>query len=190
MKKITLVTVAFFLGLFGLMAQTTSCVDMNAYVDSKNTGGTGFYTLVNGFEERAAQTYHYSGPGKISQVRVYGNYPTFGGVPLRISIYNIDADGRPTTLLSFVDDIFWSYDNSLGYISASLPEGGTNVTDDFAVTVSIRNAWPWGNTFQLKYTGNGEGLGEDLTARQFPFWKIQLMHIQLLVLTRFHLQVN
>lgn len=164
MKKITLVTVAFFLGLFGLMAQTTSCVDMNAYVDSKNTGGTGFYTLVNGFEERAAQTYHYSGPGKISQVRVYGNYPTFGGVPLRISIYNIDADGRPTTLLSFVDDIFWSYDNALGYISASLPEGGTNVTDDFAVTVSIRNAWPWGNTFQLKYTGNGEGLGEDLAS--------------------------
>lgn len=164
MKKITLITLAFFLGLFGVMAQTTSCVDMNGYVDSKNTGGTGFYSLMNGFEERAAQTYYYSGPGKVSQVRVHGSYPFIGGVSLRVSVYNVDANGRPTSLLSFADDIFLATDNALGYITVSLPDGGTAVHNNFAIGVSIKNELPWGNTFQLKYTGNGEGLGADLAS--------------------------
>ena len=155
---------AFFLGLLGLVAQTTSCIDLNAYVNSKNTGGTGFYTLNNGFEEKAAQTYYYSGPGKVSQVRVNGSYPGFGGVPLRVSIYNVDAAGRPTSTLSYADDIFWSSDNSTGYITVSLPGGGTAVSSNFAIGIAIRNSFPWGNTFQLKYTGNGEGLGGDLAS--------------------------
>lgn len=164
MKKITLITLAFFLGLFGVMAQSTSCVDMNGYVDSKNTGGTGFYTLLDGVEEMAAQTYHYSGPGRVSQVRVYGNYPLSGGVPLRISVYNVDVNGRPTSQISFVDDVFFSSDNALGFITVSLPSGGTSVSNDFAIVVSIRTGFPFGNTFQLEYTGNGEGLGEDLAS--------------------------
>lgn len=164
MKKITLVTVAFFLGLMGLVAQTTSCIDLNAYVNSKNTGGTGFYTLMNGFEEKAAQTYYYSGPGKVSQVRVNGNYVGFGGVPLRVSIYNVDANGRPTSTLSYADDIFWASDNMAGYITVSLPGGGTTVSNNFAIGIAIRNVFPWGNSFQLKYTGNAEGLGADLAS--------------------------
>ncbi len=161
MKKITVIAMAFFLGLMGLEAQTTSCVDMNAYVNSKNTGGTGSYTLNNGYEEKAAQTYHYSGPGKVSQVKVFGNYSDFGGVPLRISVYNVDAAGRPTSTLSYVDDIFWSGASS---ITVSLPGGGTAVSANFAIGIAIRNVWPWGNTFQLQYTGNGEGLGADLAS--------------------------
>ncbi|MGZ4060696.1 MAG: PKD domain-containing protein, partial [Bacteroidia bacterium] len=164
MKKITLVAMAFFLGLMGLVAQTTSCVDMNAYVNSKNTGGTGFYTLTNGFEEKAAQTYYYSGPGKVSQIRVNGSYPGVGGVPLRVSVYNVDAAGRPTSTLSYADDIFWATDNAIGYITVSLPGGGTTVSNNFAIGIAIRNVFPWGNTFQLKYTGNGEGLGADLAS--------------------------
>ena len=164
MKRITLVATTCLVGFFGTMAQTTSCVDMNAYVASKNIGGTGYYTLNNGLEEKAAQTYHYSGPGKVSQVRVYGNYPYAGGVPLRITVYNVDVNGRPTTVLSSADDIFWSIDNPAGYITVSLPGGGTTVNSNFAIGVSIRNAWPYGSTFRVKYTGDSEGLGADLAS--------------------------
>ena len=163
MKRSTLITALAFLLTGGLSAQT-SCVDWNGYVNSKNTGGTGFYTLINGFEEQAAQTYHYNGPGKVSQVRIYGNYPFPGGVPLRISVYNVDANGRPTSLISYADDIFWSSDNGIGYITVSMPLGGTSVNNAFAVGIGIRNAWPYGNTFQVRYTGEGEGQGADLTS--------------------------
>ncbi len=74
-KKITIL-VMFFLGMLTVNAGGPSaCVDWNGYVDSKNISGTGYITLEPGQEEKAAQTYQYSGPGKINQVRVYGNYP-------------------------------------------------------------------------------------------------------------------
>jgi hypothetical protein len=163
MKRITLMALMTVLSS-GFLSAQTSCVDWNGYVNSKNSGGTGYYTLLNGFEEHAAQTYNYSGPGKVSQVRVYGNYPYPGGVPLRISIYHVDANGRPTSLISSADDIFWSVDNAAGYINVSMPAGGTSVDGPFAIGVGIRNAWPFGNTFQLRYTGEGEGQGADLTS--------------------------
>ncbi len=155
-----------FCVLIGMHAwsQTVSCIDLNGYVESKNTGPTGYYTLKTGFEEKAAQTYYYSGPGKISQVRVYGNNPYFGGVPLRVAIYSVDANGRPTTTLATADDIFWYSDNNAGYITVSLPSGGINVSSKFAVGVTILNAWPYGNEFRLKYTGDGEGMGADLAS--------------------------
>lgn len=164
-QKITLM-MALMASIF--MAQaggSNSCLDWNGYVDSKNTGGTGYYTLLNGSEEKAAQTYHYSGPGKITQVRVYGNYPGVftGGVPLRISIYNVDAAGRPTTTIQYVDDVWWWYDNPVGYITVSFG-AGVNISNNFAVGVSLRQAFPFGNSFQVKYTGNGEGHGEDLAS--------------------------
>jgi hypothetical protein len=146
------------------VAQSAACADLNGYVASRNVGGTGFYNLQNGNEEKAAQTYYFSGSGKLSQVRVYGNFPSTGGVPLRISVYQIDANKRPTAQLAYADAVFWSSDNASGYITVTMPNGGTILNGNFAVGVGIRNAWPYGNVFQLKYTGDGEGLGSDLAS--------------------------
>jgi len=147
---------------------SNSCTDWNGYVSSKNTGQTGYYTLVNGYEEKAAQTYHYSGPGKIDQVRVYGNFlftpPYYGGVPLTATIYAVDANGRPTNAIESRDFIWWWYDNSQGYLDVSFGSG-VYLNGNFAVGVSIRqNTFPFGASFQVRYTGNGEGLGEDLAS--------------------------
>lgn len=164
MKKITLVTTACLISCFGAMAQTSSCVDLNGYVASKNVGVTGFYNLQNGFEEMAAQTYNYSGPGKVSQVRVYGSIPGSNAVPLRVTVYNVDVNGRPTSAVASADQIFGPSDAALGYILVSMPGGGTTVNNNFAIGVEILNAAPWGTSFQLKYTGDGEGLGADLAS--------------------------
>jgi hypothetical protein len=164
MKKITLITTACLLSCFGAVAQTSTCVDLNGYVGSKNVGVTGFYNLQNGFEEKASQTYHYSGPGKVSQVRVYGSITGSNAVPLRVTVFNVDVNGRPTSALASVDEIFGPSDAALGYILVSMPAGGTTVSNDFAIGIEILNAAPWGTSFQLKYTGDGEGLGADLAS--------------------------
>lgn len=163
--KNTLIAMAFFLSLLGLKAQT-SCIDLNGYVSSKNQGLTGYYTLIKGYEEFAAQTYHYSGPGKIGQIRVYGQYPgAKGGVVLRISIYNVDANGRPTSALRSVDKAFMTKDNLAGFITATFGDGGVSVTNNFAVVIELRTTFfPFGDSFQLKYTGDGEGRLEDLSS--------------------------
>lgn len=165
MRKITLTMALSLLALTGVTYAQSSCTDLNGYVESKNTGGTGYYTLINGFEEEASQTYHYAGPGKVTSVRVYGNYPgIMGGVPLRVGIYDVDANGRPTNLLQSTNDTWWWFDNFTGYITVNFGGGGVHVDNNFAVAVEIRNASPWGNTFQLKYTGDSEGLGQDLAS--------------------------
>jgi len=164
MKKITLLLSMLLLICMSLDAQT-SCIDLNGYVNSKNSGPTGYYTLLKGFEEKAAQTYYYSGPGKINSVRVHGNFPgVTAGVPLRVGIYNIDANGRPATLVSAVNTTWWWFNNPTGFINVNFGAGGIHISSDFAITVEIRNAFPWGDAFQLKYTGDGEGNGEDLAS--------------------------
>ena len=168
-KKITLL-VALIVSIF--MAQaggpSSSCVDWNGYVNSKNTGQTGYYTLQNGFEEQAAQTYHYSGPGKVDQVRVYGHFPFtppyYGGVPLTATIYAVDVNGRPTTAIQSVPFTWWWYNNPQGYLDVSFGTG-VYLTGNFAVGISIRQGVsPFGTSFQVGYTGNGEGHGEDLAS--------------------------
>lgn len=149
----------------GIQAQQTGCSDLNGYVDSKNINSTGYYTLTNGAEEKAAQTYHYSGPGKVDGVSLYGNYPgIIGGAPLRVGIYDVDANGRPTTLIQAQNVTWWWFDNIPGQINVNFGGGGIYVNADFAVIVELRNASPWGNSFQVRYTGDGEGLGQDLAS--------------------------
>ncbi|HTL80240.1 MAG TPA: T9SS type A sorting domain-containing protein [Bacteroidia bacterium] len=165
MKKITLAMFMCVLGLTGLHAQILSCSDLNGYVSSKNTSGTGNYTLQLGQEEKAAQTYHYSSSGKVASVRVYGNYPGLSsGVPLRVSISNVDANGRPTSAIQSSNVTWWWFNNAAGYITVNFSGGGVFVNNNFAVTVEVRSASPWGNSFMLQYTGNGEGNGEDLAS--------------------------
>ena len=163
-KVFTMIMLSLIIGLPVLRAQT-SCSDLNAYVDSKNTGNTGYYTLRLGNEEKAAQTYHYNGPGSIASVRVYGNYPGLtSGVPMRVTVYNVDASGRPTSTLRSVNFTWWWFSNAAGYMNVSLGSGGVYVSDDFAVSVEVRTAYPWGNSFRLRYTGDGESKGEDLAS--------------------------
>lgn len=165
MKKITNFLLAFMIGSLSLRAQT-SCTDRSGYVDSKNTGNTGYYTLLNGSEEAAAQTYYYSGPGRLLGARIYGNYPGFfAGVPLKISVYNVDANNLPTTLILSVNTTWRQADNSNGYIDVVFPHSGITINSKFAISTEIRTGVsPFGNSFQLKYTGDGEGMGQNLAS--------------------------
>ena len=148
----------------GAYAQT-SCADLNNYVSYKNTADTGYYALNAGFEEKAAQTYHYSGPGKVSSVRIYGNYPgLFGGVPLQVGVYNVDNTGRPTSLIQSANTTWWWFNNPAGYMDVYFSGGGVVIDHNFAVEVELRSASPWGSSFRVQYTGNGEGHGENLAS--------------------------
>lgn len=163
-KKITQIVVGMFLGLTGLQAQV-SCVDRNGFVDYKNKAGTGAFTLNAGYVEKAAQTYNYSGPGKVTSVRVYGNYPgVTGGVALKVGIYNVDASGRPTSVITSTNATWWWYNNISGYIDVNFFGGGVALSHNFAVEVELRPDFPWGNSFMLQYTGDGEGGGQDLAS--------------------------
>lgn len=165
-RKITLLSAGLLLCFGVARAQIPCADDPNGFVASKNVGGTGAYQLKIGFEEKAAQTYDFNGTGKIMSVRVYGTHQTmtFSGVPLKVGVYHVDASGKPTTLIASLQHVWWSYpDNNNGYIQLNFP-GGVSVSTDFALTVEVLNAPPFGSTFNLKYTGNGEGLGQDLAS--------------------------
>jgi hypothetical protein len=164
MKRVTQLATAFFIGLVGVRAQTSSCSDVVGYVSSKNQGSIGNFHLSIGHEEKAAQTYYYSGPGKINKVRVYGSVGSTGGAPLRVHVYAIDQLGRPKQEISSAEGVFWASDNAQGYISISLPAGGTYIEDDFAIGVTLLNKWPFGTEFQLAYNGDGEGLAQNLAS--------------------------
>lgn len=165
--KFSHVIIALLASVFTLNAQSI-CTDWNGYVNYKNVGATGYYTLLSGFEDRAAQTYHYSSQGKINQVRVYGNFQGLtGGVPLRVAIHQVDGAGRPTSVIQSVDTVWWWFNNIPGYITVSFG-AGVPISSNFAVSVGIRQAFPFGNSFQVKYTGNGEGLGKDLASLAGP----------------------
>ena len=96
-RKITLLSAGFMLCLGIVRAQVPCADDPNGFVASKNVGSTSSYQLKIGFEEKAAQTYDFNGTGKIMSVRVYGTHQTmtFSGVPLKVSVYNVDANGKP-----------------------------------------------------------------------------------------------
>jgi hypothetical protein len=165
-RKITMLTTGLLMWYGNALAQYSCPSDPNGFVASKNIGSTGSYQLKSGFEERAAQTYKYNGSGKIQSVRVYGTHQTlyFSGVPLKVSVTNVDASGKPTTTIASTQHVWWSYpDNNNGYIQLNFP-GGVSVSNDFALTVELLNAPPFGTTFNLKYTGNGEGMGQDLAS--------------------------
>ncbi len=163
--RIVFLFATFLFGFYNLHAQN-SCNDIGRYVNSKNTGQTGLFTLQLGNEESAAQTYEYSGPGVVNGVRVYGDFPApIGGVPLAVTYYNVDAAGRPTSAVQSVNTIWWAgQHNSLGYIDVTFPGGGVYAAGNFAIGVRVRSAFPWGGIFRLGYTGDGEGLGEDLAS--------------------------
>lgn len=164
MKKTTLFALATFLSVLTAKAQSTSCDDMNGYPQSKNVSSTGAYTLTAGVEENAAQTYHYAGPGKITGVRISGSTPNLLGVDLIARVYNVDANGRPSTIIGTRHFTWYVMDNILGYKDVSFTGGGYNISNNFAVSVELDGGFAMTTKFQVKYNGNGEGRGEDLAS--------------------------
>lgn len=166
MKKSILLTLGLSLGTLFSGAQST-CNDRNGYPQSKNTGLTGAYTLMTGAEERAAQTYHYNGPGRLTGVRIYGSTPnTLTGVQLRVSVYSVDANDRPAVELGS-RTVNWNWwDNQAGYKDVTFIHvvSGVDINSNFAVAIEVVNGIPQWTQFQLEYNGNGEGLGEDLAS--------------------------
>ncbi len=160
---ITLISAGILLSLMSLQAQTTCAGDRVAYVDSKNVGVTGSYTLTIGAEEMAAQTYHYSGPGEVAGARVYGTVPSGLGVAVRVSLYNVDANGRPSGAALAVAPLRNVYSWSPAYFNVSFSPA-VSVNSNFALVVEIVDLPGRGHNFLLRYTGNGEGLGEDLAS--------------------------
>lgn len=67
--RIVFLFAIFLSGFYSLNAQN-SCNDTGRYVNSKNTGQTGLFTLQLGNEESAAQTYEYSALGVVNGVRI------------------------------------------------------------------------------------------------------------------------
>jgi len=165
MKKFTLLIMFVFIaGLSGSMAQV-NCLDWNEYVDHKNTGGTGYYQLTVGTLEKAAQTYYYSGPGNVTEVEVLGQIPTgIGGAfstNLVVSIYNVDANNRPTTLVSpaATKTLTWYFWETAKTVNFGF--GGIAVNGNFAVSVEVQGGYN-GQQFRVQYTGDGEGNLENL----------------------------
>lgn len=165
MRKITM-SAAFFLtvGALSVLAQSsTSCLDRNAYPQSKNVGLTGSYTLTLGQLEYAAQTYHYSGPGTLTSVRIFGFSPTaIVGVPMRARVYSVDANGRPLSVLSSASFVWGIGNNLAGYATVDVPD--IPLSTNFAVSAEIIGGIPGVSNFQVDYNGDGDGNGEDLAS--------------------------
>lgn len=161
MKKTNILLIAFLMSYLGSFAQT-SCSDWNEYVAYKNINGTGFYTLEGGVKEKSAQTYHYSGPGNITDISINGKIPSgLGWSPsavLNVKIYNVDANNRPTSVITErqLTWLYWESNRTIAFGS-----GGVPVNDDFAVSVELSPLFN-GQQFQVEYTGDGEGDGQNL----------------------------
>ena len=159
-QRITMFALAFAFSVFQGKAQKV-LQDWNAYVASKNTGGTGYVDLVQGTVEKAGQTYHYSGPGRVLSVQVEGDNPgLIFAVPLRVSIFSVDNNGRPVAEIAGLNASFQPWENSI-QVNFS---GGVTVSRSFALVVALRSTAYPGQTLRLKYTGDGEGKGRDLAS--------------------------
>lgn len=159
-------TLFVFASLFisGLAAQPTGCYDGSEYVNFKNVGVYGGYTLQAGILERAAQTYQYLGTGTLSNIRIYGEYPGIGPIggftiPLRVVVYAVDANGRPSTVLSSRNIDWTSTNEFFGFKDVTMSP--LTIQSNFAVAVELRS---FTDQFRVDYTGDGEGLNEDLAS--------------------------
>ncbi len=153
MKKITTsILMMLIAGATGLYAQ---CYDEVEYVPSKNIGGTDLVLVSNGSPRRSvAQTYHYSGSGVISSVKVYGDNPHLHNIIVRVGIYNVDVNNRPTSMIAQTNAVWNPW---LSSTTANFPN--TAVSQNFALVVEYNEGAP----FFIKHTGN-DGVGEDLSS--------------------------
>ena len=163
MRKLNLVIGAIILSCLGSansFAQT-SCTDWeNEYVQSKdsNLGVDSYETLGPG--DQVAQTYFYSGQGTINAIRLHGYVPglftTF--VPLKVTIYHVDANNRPTTIISGPFNLTY-FDNPIGSMLLDIPN--TSVTGNFAVSIQVND---FSRSFNMLTNETGDGNNEDLAS--------------------------
>jgi uncharacterized protein (DUF2141 family) len=165
MKKMTLMMLVLLSGAFFAFGQgATSCSDLNGYPQWKNTGLVGGYTLTAGSLENAAQTYYYSGPGRVTGVRIYGKTNALLGLAMAAKIYTVDANGRPATAIG-TKTFTWTFlDNSNGYKDISFSGSGLAVNANFAASIEMTGGYSGITTFTISYNGDGEGRGEDLAS--------------------------
>lgn len=151
-QTITFLTI-FLAGIASIYAQ--DCYDEVGYVASKNIGGTTMVDLAAGNKFSLAQTYHYNSKGEISKVRVYGDNPHFHNHLMRVAIYNVDVNNRPTTLIA---ENWRNFPAFGSYMDVSFPS--VAVTANFALVVERGD---FTSPTSIKHTGN-DGVGEDLTS--------------------------
>jgi hypothetical protein len=139
-------------GATGLYAQ---CYDEVEYVPSKNIGGTDLILVSNGAPRRSvAQTYHYSGSGVVSSVKVYGENPHWHNITVKVGIYHVDVNNRPTSMIAQTTAVWNPW---LSSTNANFPN--TPVSQNFALVVEYSDGAP----IYIKHTGN-DGVGEDLSS--------------------------
>jgi hypothetical protein len=161
MKNLKLLLLILLLDIGAAMAQTT-CPDLNIYPMTKNQGSMSTFLLQAGYEEKAAQTYYYNGPGSLTQVRIYGSLPNGLSLPLNIVLYNVDANGRPASAIKTVSFTWYKVYNIIGYLDVNM--GNIILSNDFAISLEIPSGTPGSPSFDVGYTGNGEGRNEDLAS--------------------------
>ena len=160
MKNFTLSVLALLLFCAEPFAQT-NCLNWSDYVDSKNEGTTEYYKLVVGSQEKAAQTYHYSGYGNVTGARLEGRIADGSkSITLKLSIYNVDANNRPTTIITntatkTITWYYWEHTRTVHFGSGGIP-----LNKSFAIVAEISGFS--GQQFEIKYTGDGDGRNEDL----------------------------
>lgn len=161
MRKINTLLFVLLAGFSVSYAQNGCSSDMNGYVDSKNVGGTDWFPLQFGQAKMVSQAYHFSGPGVLNSVRVEYNIPAYGVRPMRVALYNIDANNRPTgqPIAQVYRNFHWS--NS----SIEVDFGGVQMNNDFAIVVERMNL----GAINIRHTGNGEGNMEDLSSQKTLF---------------------
>lgn len=164
MKKGVTVLLSALLAVQVYTTAQVSCTDLNGYPQSKNIGGTGAYTLTAGVEEMAAQTYHYSGPGLITGVRIYGYAPGIASVDLVAKVYTVDANGRPLSVVASRNFNWGFWEDLAGFKDVTFFSGGHYLDANFAVSVEIDGGYPLLTNFQVGYNGDGDGNGEDLAS--------------------------
>lgn len=157
MKKITTLIFALVAGISVNWAQTGCEEDWNGYVESKDMGSTGYFTLYGGAEKMVSQAYHYSGTGVITAVQFEYEHYHWWGYPVRVSIYYVDANNKPTGSPIVQTNEIWL---GWGQHTATVGLNNKQVTQDFAIVVErLLNYVP----INIKHT-DGDGNGEDLAA--------------------------
>jgi hypothetical protein len=163
MRKINLLAGAALITCFAASNSFGQCTDWeNEYVLNKdsNPGSQNDFDFL-GQGDQIAQTYYYSGEGAVNAITVRGYVPgIYSHVDLRVRLYNVDANNRPTTAITpyyYVEFDDSPSNSETFYIPQTL------VGDDFAVSIQVVDANPL-RTFACLINETGDGNAEDLSS--------------------------
>ncbi|MBK7130860.1 MAG: T9SS type A sorting domain-containing protein [Crocinitomicaceae bacterium] len=163
MKKMNYLTGAALMMCLSSVNSFSQCTDWeNEYVLNKdsNPGSQNDFDFL-GQGDQVAQTYLYSGEGVINAITVRGYVPgMFSYAEMRMRIYNVDANNRPTSAISSYY-YFNYYDNPSNMQTVYIPQ--TSVSGNFAISIQVVGYNPL-RTFACLTNETGDGSGEDLSS--------------------------